>query len=53
MQKKDKRNYELKEDNDTKLAQKEKNNQVLDLQEHTDKKILKLSILIISAHLDV
>ena len=42
---KEKLNYALKEDNDTKLSQKEERGQVLDLQEHTETIILELATL--------
>ena len=43
-------NYELKEENDAKLAQKEDNDKVLDLKEHMDKTFLKISTLKSSTH---
>ena len=50
---KEKLNYVLREANDAKLAHKEEKYQVLDVQEHMDKKILKLSTLKSFAHLNI
>ena len=46
-------NYALKEANDTKLDQKEEKYQVIDLQEHMDKKPLKQATLKSPDHLNI
>ena len=45
-------NYALKKANDEKLTHKEDKDQVIDFQEHMNKKILKLSTLKISTCLN-